>query len=77
MQLAELAQDFLGALVIHWRRLDGDLDDLIATLVLTRVEHALFAQPELAAVGRAWRNLEQRAAVDSRHFDLGARDRLR
>src|SRR5579872_1784578 len=72
VQLAELAQEFLGALVLYLRHLDGYFHDLIATLIFARVEYALLAQPELAAVGRARRNLEQRAAVDGRYFDLGA-----
>src|SRR5579871_1183969 len=71
MELGELAQNFFGALVMDLRRLDGDFDDLVAALVLARVEDAFFAQPELTAVGRAWRDLEQGTAVDGRDLDFG------
>ena len=53
-------------------RLQRDFDNLIAARVLARIEHTLFAQAELLAVLRALRNLQQRAAVDGGHFDLGA-----
>ena len=74
--LAQLAQQLAGALVARVGRLDDDLDDLVAALVGARVEHALLAQPELLAVLGALRNLQQRPAVDGRHFDLGAQRRF-
>src|SRR5262249_14397485 len=43
-----------------------------AALIGAAVEHALFAQAELLAVLRSLRNLEQRSAVNCRHFDLRA-----
>ena len=46
--------------------------DLIAALAGARIQHALFAQPEFLPVLGALRNLQQRAAVDGGHFDLGA-----
>ena len=59
-----------GASIIH-------LHDLVAPLVLPRVQNAALAQPELLFVLRALRNLQQRAAIDGGHFDLGAQARLR
>ena len=76
MQCRQFAQQFLGALILHHRRLQHHLDDLIAARVLARVEYAPFAQPELLLVLRARRNLQQRLAVDGRHFDLGAQARF-
>ena len=50
--------------------------DLVAALIGARVQDAFFAQAEPLAVLRALRNLEQRAAVDCGHFDLGAERRF-
>ena len=74
---ASSRSNLLGAFVLRLRRLDRHFHDLIAALVGARVQHALLAQPELLAVLGALRNLQQRAAVDGRHFDLGAQRRFR
>jgi len=72
MQLAEFAENLLGSLVANFRHLYGNLDNLIAALILARVKNALFTHPELLSVLRARWNPEERAAVDGGHFDLCA-----
>src|SRR4051794_39275212 len=76
MNLPQFAQQFPRALVARVRRLDGDLDDLVAALIGARVQDALVAQPEALPVFGALWNLEQRAAVDGRDFDLRPERRL-
>src|SRR5579863_10069700 len=76
MKLGVLAQQFLGTLVLDLRRVDGDLHDLIAARSGARVRHALLAEPELLAVLGALRNLQEGAAVDGGHLDLGAEARF-
>src|SRR5438128_5408574 len=76
MQLRQFPQNLLGTLVLHLGGLDHNLHDLIAALILTRVEDALLAQAELLPALRPGRDLEQRAAVNGGHFDLGAQSRL-
>src|SRR5579863_1750166 len=72
MQGRKLAQQFLGALVLHHGGLDDHLDDLIAASVLAGIEDAALAQPKLLLVLRAGRDLEQRFSVDGRNLDLGS-----
>src|ERR1041385_2679940 len=72
IELRQFAQNFLSAFVVHLRRLNHDLHNLIAALVTPRVEYAAFPQPELLPVLRPLRHLQQRAPVDGGHFDLGA-----
>src|SRR5262249_11925043 len=52
---------------------DLDLHDLVAAMTLLgRRRNALFAQTEFLSALGAGRDFEMRAAVDGRHFDLGA-----
>src|SRR5207248_3548472 len=51
--------------------------NLVSTRILAGIEHALLAEPELLAILSALRNLEQRLAIDGRHFDFCAETRLR
>src|SRR5712691_148359 len=76
VQLGILAQQFLGALVVDHRGLDRHLHDLVASLAGARIRHALFTETELLPVARALGNLQQRAAVDGRHLDLGSQARF-
>src|SRR5260370_17877648 len=71
IQLRQLPQDLLGALVLYLRRLNRHFHDLVAAFALARVHHALLAQTELLAIVRALRHLEQRSSVDGGHLDLG------
>src|SRR5260370_28538298 len=72
MKLSQLAQQLLGPLVLDLGSLDHHFHDLIAALVLARIENALLAQPKFPSVGRSWRDFQQRAAVNRGHFDLRA-----
>src|ERR1051326_2740206 len=76
MKLGQLAQNLLGAFVPYFGWLNQYLDDLIAALVLTRVEHALFAETELLAGLRARPHRQQSPAVDRGHFNLRAQTGL-
>ena len=76
MKLRILAQQFLGAFVLHHRREHLHVHDLIAALAAARIEHALFAQPEFLSVVGALRDLQQRPPVDGRDFNFGAQSSL-
>src|ERR1700730_15889225 len=67
-----LAQQFLGAFVMHLGRLNDDLDDLVAAGRGSRILHAFLTHAELLSVLSALRNLELRAPIDGGHFYLGA-----
>src|SRR5690348_12248554 len=70
MHFPELPEQFARALVPRIGRFDRDLDDLVAVLPRPRVENALLAHTEALSILCALRNLELRAPVDGRHFDL-------
>src|ERR1035437_8876762 len=76
MELRHLAQQLARVLVVRFRRLDGDLHNLVAALIGARIQDALLAQPEALAVRGSLRNLEERAAIDGGHLDFGAQRRL-
>jgi len=54
MELRQLAQQLARVLVARFRRLDGDLHNLVAALISARIQDALLAQPEALAVGGSW-----------------------
>src|ERR1022692_965590 len=72
MQLAELPKDFAGALIARFGPLDGHLDNLVAALVGTRIQDALFPQAKALAGVSPLRDLQLGTAVDGRHIDFGA-----
>src|SRR5258708_7570971 len=72
MQLGELAQYLLGALVLNERSLNRNLHDLVSALVPPGIINSLFAKAKLLAVLRAGRDLQKGPAVDGGDFDLGA-----
>src|ERR1700737_5294412 len=72
MQLRQLAQDFLGALVLNFGSHQGYFHDLVAVRAFAGVQNALFPQAKLLSVLRPWRDLEERAPVNGRDFDLGS-----
>src|SRR5580658_2871621 len=72
MQAGQLAQDLFSAFVLNLGRLYGGLHDLIAALAGAGVEDTLLPQAELLSVLSALRDLQQGAAVDGGHLDLGA-----
>src|ERR1700691_2108593 len=72
VQPGQLAQNLFGAFVLNLGRLDGGFHNLIAALVGAGVEYAFLPQPELLPIVSALRDLQQGAAIDGGHFDLGA-----
>src|ERR1019366_7034030 len=76
MQLGQLAQQLARILVARIRRLYGHFHNLIPALIGARIQHALLPQPEALPLGSSLRNLEQRAAIDGGHLDLGPQRRL-
>src|SRR5581483_7799157 len=73
VQLCQLAQQLFCLLVARGGDDDLNFHDLVAAYAITRRRgYALFAQAQLLSGLRAGRNLEQRAAVDGRHFNLRA-----
>src|SRR5580693_1661653 len=77
IQLCQLPQNFLRALVARHGDRRLDLNDLISTCAFLRGRwNALLAQPKLlAGLGSGW-NLEHRAAINGRNLDLGAERRF-
>src|SRR5579863_10377983 len=76
VQRRVLAQQFLGAFIVHLRSLHNDLDDLVAARRGSRILHALLAHTELLSVLGALRNLELRPAIDGGYLDRGAQASL-
>src|ERR1035438_7170001 len=77
IQLCQLAQNFLGALVADVGSHDLDLDDLVAAhAFLHRRGNTFLAQAKLLSTLRARRNLQQRASIDGGHFDLATQSRF-
>src|SRR5580658_1185483 len=79
IQSLQFAQNFFGALVLHFGNNDLNLDDLIATLTFTRCAgHALLAHAQLLPGLCSGRNLELCAAgmvtvaVDGGHLNACA-----
>src|SRR5690349_15109840 len=64
MQRGQLPQQLLRALILHYRSLQHDLDDLISATVFAGVEYAPLAKPEFLLVLSAGRDLQQRFAID-------------
>src|ERR1700704_5772060 len=71
MKLRQLAQDFLGAFVLHFRSGQRDFHDLISVRALAGVPHAFLPQSELLPVLSSRRNLQQRPPIDGGDFNLG------
>src|SRR5437867_3132197 len=76
IQSSQLAQDFLGALILHLRSRERHFYNLISMRALARVQYAFFPQAELLPVLRPRWNLQQRAPIDRGNLDLGAQSGL-
>ena len=72
MELRELAKNRAGAFIGNRRRLNVNLDDLVAPVIFLWVLDSLFAQPELLLILRSLRHLQNGAPVDRGYFDLCA-----
>src|SRR5579875_426220 len=77
LHLRQFPQQLPRALIVHIRRAQNHFHNFIAARVLARIQYALLAQPEFLAVLCPLRDLQNRAPVNGRHFDLGAQSRLR
>src|ERR1700730_2093871 len=78
IQLGQLPQDLLGALVPGHRHGELDLDDLVpASALLGGRGHTLFAQAKLLSGLGSRRNLEQSAPVDGWNLNLRSQRRFR
>src|SRR5579863_8081331 len=77
IQLCQFAQNFLRTLVARHGDSGLDFDDLISACALLGGRwNALLAQPKLLARLGSRRNLEHRAAIDGRNFNLCAERRF-
>src|SRR6266566_2629668 len=73
MQLRQLAQYFLGALVLNLGSYQGYFHDLVAVRAFAGIQNALLPQAELLPILRPWRDLEESPAVDGRDLALASR----
>src|SRR5580700_8529441 len=77
VQLGQLAQNFLRALVVRHRDCGLDLHDLISARAFFRGRwNTLFAQPQFLTGLSSGRNLEHGAAIDGRDLNFGAERRF-